>query len=120
MEIELRRKVDLSSSRTKKLLRCEKYFDEILKDAVVKDYTPAVCLRLMRNVCEVRNKALQANEKQFKRFSIGGMFFRRDARQDIALFMGCLKRRLGGKFPNDKAFAPLHLYVATQRNYLSG
>ena len=117
MTLQLKRRVDLSSSRTQKLLRCDKYFDEILKDETMKEFTPAVCLRLMTAVCEVRNKALQETEKQFARYSIGDTLFRRDARQDISLFMSALKRRIGEKSLKDKDFTALHLYMTTQRNY---
>ena len=78
--------------------------------------TPAVCLRLMTDVGEVRNKALQDNE-QLKRFSMGDTLFRRDARQNITLFMSCIKRTQRGKIPKEKAFSPFNIYVATQRNY---
>jgi len=117
MALQLKRSVDLSSSRTKKILRCDKYFDEILKDEKTKNLTAAVCVRLMTAVCEERNKALQSDEKQLARFSIGDTLFRRDARQDISLFMSALKRKLGGKFPKDEDFSALHLYMATQKNY---
>ena len=63
-----KRRVDLSESSNNKLLRCGKFLETISTE-----YTPESCLKMMKEVCEVRNKALQGHM------------------QDVAAFQTCAK-----------------------------
>ena len=90
----------------------------------------------MKSVCEKRNKALQKDEKQLRRFSIGDTYFRRDVKQDINLFMSYLRRKIREKnqqIEDDtsltqvrekkleiKDYSSLNLYLTSQRNYFKG
>ena len=53
-----KRRVDLSASAKDKPLRCEKFLE-----TVSTEYYPESCLKMMKRVCEVRNKALQKHMK---------------------------------------------------------
>ena len=61
-----KRRVDLSRSTNDKLFRCEKFLETISSE-----YTPESCLKMMKVVCEVRNKALQGHMKNAAAYHIG-------------------------------------------------
>ena len=72
----------------------------------------------MTSVCEEKYKGLQKGEKQLRRFSIQeDTYFRRDAKQDINMFMTYIRRQLRDNKLENEDYSSLTLYVASQRNY---
>ena len=105
-----KRRVDLSESSLKKLIRCEKILDDISLN-----YTPESCLKMLKVVCEERNRALQGHEKVRAKYHIGDTYYERDARQDIALFMRTIKRKLGGQLSAE--YSECEMYFRQQKMY---
>ena len=102
-----KRRVDLSGSANEKLLRCEKFLA-----TVSTEYTPESCLKMMKKVCEVRNKALQGYMKEVAAYQIGDTYYERNVTRDMALFMRCIRRKIGKLTPE---FSALELYYQQQR-----
>ena len=106
-----KRRVDLGESARKKLIRCEVYLENISHE-----YTPDACLKMMKDVCEKRNKALQGYEKEEAIYQIGDTYYERNALTDIGMFMRCIKRKLKEKAVNED-YSALELYYSQQRNH---
>ena len=106
-----KRRADLSESALKKLIRCENFMEKEISS----DNTPEACLKLLKKVCEERNAALQGHERALAEWQMGDSYFRRDVRKDIALFMRCLKRKLGGELSD--AYSECELYFYQQKRY---
>ena len=102
-----KRRVDSSGSANNKLLRCENFLETISIE-----YTPESCLQIMKEVCEVRNKALQGNMKIVASYHIGDSKYKQNVVQDMSLFMQCIKRKVGKRTPE---FSALELYYHKQR-----
>ena len=66
-------------------------------------------------VCKVRNKAIQGYEKDCAKYHIGDTYYERNARDDICLFMRCIRRNIGRTIPTE--YLPLELYYKQQRNH---
>ena len=102
-----KRRVDLSCSAKDKLLRCEKFLE-----TVSTEYTPETCLKMMMNVCEVRNKALQGYMKDVAKYQIGNTYYERNVIRDMEIFMRCIRRKIGTLAPQ---FSACELYYQQQR-----
>ena len=102
-----KRRVDLSGSAKEKLLRCEK-----ILETVSREYNPESCLKMMKRVCEVRNKALQKHMKHLAEYQIGDTYYKRNVIQDMSLFMRCIRRKIGKLTPD---FSACELYYQQQR-----
>ena len=106
-----KRRVDLSVSARKKLIRCEVYLENISNE-----YTPASCLAMMKDVCEKRNKAIQGFEKEQAKYQIGDTYYEKNALKDIGMFMRCIKRKIKEKSVIED-YSALELYYSQQRNH---
>ena len=102
-----KRRVDLSASAKDKLLRCEKFLE-----TVSTEYYPESCLKMMKRVCEVRNKALQKHMKHLAEQQIGDAYYERNVIRDMSLFMRCIRRKIGKLTPD---FSAVELYYQQQR-----
>ena len=102
-----KRRVDLSWSAKDKLLRCEKFLEKISTE-----YTPETCLKMLKKVCEERNKALQGHTKDFAEYHIGDTYYARNVKADLSLFMRCIRRKIGKLTPE---FSACELYYQQQR-----
>ena len=106
-----KRRVDLSLSSIDKLLRCE-----AIMGSVSKKITPITALAMMREICEVRNKALQGNLIIAKaRYSTGNAYFERDVKADLSLFMRTLRRKFKGNLPT--CYSDCMIYYKNQQKY---
>ena len=76
------------------------------------EYTPESCLKMMKKVCEVRNKALQGHMKYFAEYQLGDTYFARNVLTDMSLFMRCIRRKIGTLTPK---FSACELYYQQQR-----
>jgi acetyl/propionyl-CoA carboxylase alpha subunit len=106
-----KRHADLSGSSISKFNLCKNFLKNISTD-----YDPESCLKMMRAVCESRNKALQGREKALKKCHIGGTYYKRDVRYDISQFMRYIKRKLGGKITSEYATRPMSSTATSRRN----
>ena len=71
--MQLKRRVDLSESSTKKLTRYESIIANIIKETALirKDVTPKLYVKILKNTCEVRNKALQGTNVRTEKYHVG-------------------------------------------------
>ena len=68
-------------------------------------------LKMMKEVCEVRNKALQGHMKEVATYQIGNTKYERNVTQDMSLFMRCIRRKVGKQTPE---FSACELYYRKQ------
>ena len=105
------RRSDLSQSSIYKLLRCE-----AVMGSVSTRITPTTALAMMREICKVRNKALQGHLIKAKaRYQLGSSYFERDVKADLSLFMRTLRRKFKGKLP--KCYSDCMIYYKKQQKY---
>ena len=107
---EYKRRVDLSTSSLYKLRRCE---DFMCKTST--RITPATVLLMLKDICEVRNKALPGTMKPKAGYCVRNTYFKRDAKADLALFWRTLRRKFKGKLP--KAYRESEIYYKKQQRY---
>ena len=70
---QLKRRVDLSESSRRKLLRYESIIANIIEEAapIRKEMTPKLCMKILKYACEVRNKALQGTNVRTGKYRVG-------------------------------------------------
>ena len=114
---QLKRRVDLSESSRRKLLRYESIIANIIEEAapIRKEMTPKLCMKILKYACEVRNKALQGTNESTGMYHVGESYYIRDALSDIRWFMRTIKRQLGGYFPDE--YKGCQLYFEQQKTY---
>ena len=105
-----KRRVDLIGSANNKLLRCEKFLETISTEDTLES-----CLKMMKEVCEVQSKALQGHMKDFAAYQIGDSKYMQNVKQDMSLFIQCIKRKVAKLKPE---FLALKLYYHQQRQIL--
>ena len=117
MQSQLKRRVDLSDSSKRKLVRFEKIIANVLEETSTnkEKMTPAMCLKILKYACEVRNKALQGNMVKTAEFHVRESYYTRDALADIRGFMRAIKRRMGGELT--KEYKGCQLYYDQQKTY---
>lgn len=108
--MEYKRKADLSTSSIYKLRRCEGIMSKVSNKI-----NPITALEMMRQICEVRNKALQGSMIKKARYCVRNSYFERDARADLSLFMRTLRRKFKGKLP--KCYNDCMIYYRKQQKY---
>ena len=77
--------------------------------------TPALCMKILKHACEVRNKALQGTLVRTGKYHIRQSYYIRDALADIRWFMRAIKRRMGGELT--KEYKGCQLYYDQQKTY---
>ena len=114
---QLKRRVDLSESSTRKLIRYESIIANIIEeeDSIRKEMTPKLCMKILKYACEVRNKALQRTNVRTGKYHVGESYYIRDALVDIRWFMRTIKRQLGGEFPDE--YKGCQWYFEQQKTY---
>ena len=77
--------------------------------------TPKLCMKILKHVCEVRNKALQGTEIKFRKYRVRESYYERDVLADIRGLMLAIKRPFGGELPNE--YKGCILYYDKQKTY---
>ena len=98
-------------------MRFEKIIENILEETSTKKkkMTPAMCMKILKYACEVRNKALQGTMVETADFHVRESYYQRDAFADIRGFMRAIKRRMGSELT--KEYKGCQLYYDQQKTY---
>ena len=80
----LKRRADLSDSSRRKLKMFEEIIAKILEETSPnqRKMSPALCMKILKYACEVRNKALQGTMVRSAKYRIRESYYKRDAIAD--------------------------------------
>ena len=113
----LKRRADLSDSSRRKLKMFEEIIAKILEETSPnqRKMSPALCMKILKYACEVRNKALQGTMVRSAKYRIGESYYKRDALAKIRWFMLAIKRPMVGALT--KEYKGYQLYYGQQKTY---
>ena len=95
----MKQRADLSVSSYRKLMMFDEIITNILDETSTnkKKMTPTMWMKILKYICEIRNKALQGTMLRCDKFKIKESYFIRDALADIRWIMRAIKRQMGGE-----------------------
>ena len=72
-------------------------------------------MTMLKQICEVRNKALESADNPKAAYCVNNSFFERNVNADLTLFMRSIKRKFKGELPRE--YHECQLYYKKQRKY---
>ena len=73
----------------------------LIKNLIVSDFKPSSVMKMLKFVCEERNKALQGDAKINAQYQLRDCLYIRDVKADMRGFMRTIKREVGGVLSGD-------------------